>query len=76
LGNSAIHLLHAIHKTIELKHKMDIKFNNIDMIVYVSHADKWFADLNLPIRLDIENKPKIRASLVQLALETYKSWKI
>jgi hypothetical protein len=76
LGNSAIHLLAAMHKTIELKHKMDITFNNIDMIVYVSHVDKWFADLNLQIRLDIENKPKIRASLFQLPLETYKSWKM
>lgn len=48
---------------------MDIKFNNnIDMTVFVSHVDKWFADLNIDVRLDIENKPKIRASLVQLPL--------
>jgi hypothetical protein len=46
------------------------------MIAYVSHSDKWFADLDLRTRLEIENKPKIRGSLVQLPLEIYRSWKL
>lgn len=32
---------------------MDIKFNNVDMMAYVSHTDKWFADLDLKTRLEI-----------------------
>lgn len=53
LGNSAIHLLAALHEPVEMTHKMDIKFNNVDMMAYVSHSDRLFADLDLRTRLEI-----------------------
>jgi hypothetical protein len=65
LANQAIEL---IQKT-----RFDIKFHNAELLVFSLHESPLFRDLDLRLRLVIENRPRIISSSIHLPFSLYAS---